>query len=236
MHAPGAASSLDAGQFMNLEIPGDPSQILRIPLSFSRADAGEGTVQVEYAVVGDGTRRLSLMRPGDRSTVIAPCGRPWRVADGQGRSVVVAGGIGITPIVACARELAARGVPFDAVVGAQSGGRLWGGEELVALGAGRVEVTTDDGSVGTRGFVTAALGPMLADGAYDVVYACGPQPMMAGVAALAADAGVACQVSMERMMSCAFGACGTCNVALAAGGYASACMDGPVFDATEVAW
>lgn len=236
LSAPDLAFRLRAGQFLNVAVPGDASQILRIPLSFSRAESKTGTVEIVYAVVGDGTRRLAQMAHGSESTVVGPCGNPWRAPESHGRACVVAGGVGITPIVACARMLAGQEIPFDAVVGAQTAGRLWGVDVLSELGAGTVEVTTDDGTAGRRGFVTAALSDLLASGGYEVVYACGPEVMMAGVARLCADAGVACQVSMERMMCCGFGACGTCNVALVAGGYASCCKDGPVFDAREVAW
>lgn len=236
MSAPDLAFRLRAGQFLNLYVPGDPSQILRIPLSFSHADAAHGTIEIVYAVVGDGTRRLSQLAAGATSTVVGPCGNPWRVREGQRRSCVVAGGVGITPVVACARLLADSEIAFDAVVGAQTAERLWGTEALSGLGAGTVEVTTDDGTAGRAGFTTAALADLLASGEYDTVYTCGPEPMMAGVARLCEERGLSCQVSMERMMSCGFGACSTCNVALAAGGYASACKDGPVFDAREVAW
>ena len=77
---------------------------------------------------------------------------------------------------------------------------------------------------------------LLAQRDYDLVVTCGPSVMMAGVARLAEGAHVACQASLERMMTCGFGACSTCNVAMRAGGYKSCCMDGPVFDAEEVAW
>lgn len=236
LSAPSLAFRLSAGQFLNVAVPGDPSQILRIPLSFSHADAAAGTVEIVYAVVGDGTRRLSQMAAGQSTTVVGPCGNPWPEPEGEGRTCVVAGGVGITPVVACARMLAARGVAFDAVVGAQSAGRLWGTDVLGALGAGTVAVTTDDGTVGRRGFTTDALSDLLAERAYDVVYTCGPEVMMAGVARICREAGVACRVSMERMMCCGFGACGTCNVAMADGTYKSCCKDGPVFDAEEVAW
>lgn len=236
IHARGIASVLEPGQFLNLAVPGDPSQILRIPLSFSCADSAADTVEIEYAVVGDGTRRLSTLAPGATSTAVAPCGHPWRTRGRQGRAMLVAGGIGITPVVACARSLRAEGTGFDAIVGAQTAGRLWGTDALRSLGAGEVTVTTDDGTAGMRGFSTQALPALLARGEYATIYTCGPEVMMRGVAAIAHEAGIECQVSMERMMSCAFGACGTCNVALRAGGYASACMDGPVFDAEEVAW
>lgn len=234
--APELAAALAPGQFVNVHVPGDASQILRIPLSFSHADAASGTVEIVYAVVGDGTRRLSEMAAGEASTAVGPCGSPWPAVEGAGRACVVAGGVGITPIVACARMLAASGVAFDAVVGAQTSGRLWGADALEGLGAGTVAVTTDDGTAGRRGFTTDALADLLAAADYDVVYACGPEVMMAGVARLCREAGVACRVSMERMMCCGFGACGTCNVAMADGTYKSCCKDGPVFDAEEVAW
>ena len=236
IHAQGIASGLEPGQFVNLAVPGDPAQILRIPLSFSRVDEAADAIEIEYALVGDGTRRLAAMAPGSTSTVVSPCGHPWKTGSCGGRAVLVAGGIGVTPIVGCARSLAAAGVQFDAVVGAQTADRLWGVDELSALGAGRVLVTTDDGTAGMRGFTTDALSKLLAGEKYDTVFTCGPEVMMRGVAAIAHESGLACQVSMERMMSCGFGACGTCNVAMRAGGYASACMDGPVFDAGEVAW
>ena len=234
--APELAAALRPGQFVNIRVPGDASQILRVPLSFSHADAAAGTVEIVYAVVGDATRRLSQMTPGATSTAVGPCGNPWPAVDGARRACVVAGGVGITPVVACARMLAGSGVAFDAVVGAQTARKLWGADVLEDLGAGTVAVTTDDGTAGRRGFTTDALADLLAQGGYDVVYTCGPEVMMAGVARICREAGVACRVSMERMMSCGFGACATCNVAMVDGTYKSCCKDGPVFDAEEVAW
>lgn len=236
LSAPTLAFRLAAGQFVNIAVPGDASQILRIPLSFSHADAAAGTVEIVYAVVGDGTRRLAAMTPGQATTAVGPCGNPWPLPDGAARACVVAGGVGVTPVVACARMLAEADAAFDAVVGAQTAGRLWGADVLRELGAGEVCVTTDDGTAGRAGFTTDALAELLATRAYDVVYTCGPEVMMAGVARLCREAGVACRVSMERMMCCGFGACGTCNVAMADGTYKSCCKDGPVFDAEEVAW
>ncbi len=236
LSAPTLAAKIAAGQFVDVEVPGDASEILRVPLSFSHADPDAGTIEIVYAVVGGGTSRLAAMAPGDATTIVGPCGNPWPLPEGASRACLVAGGVGVTPVVACARMLSASGVAFDAVVGAQTSERLWGVEELDALGAGRVEVTTDDGTAGRRGFTTDALAELLADGSYDVVFTCGPEVMMAGVARLCRESGVRCLVSMERMMCCGFGACGTCNVAMADGSYKSCCKDGPVFDAEEVAW
>jgi dihydroorotate dehydrogenase electron transfer subunit len=141
--------------------------------------------------------------------------------------------------------LAASGVGFDAIVGAQTSEKHVDFllDELRALlphegcdCARKVIVTTDDGTRGIRGFTTAAMQDLLAEHAYATVYTCGPQPMMAGVARLARTVGADCQASLERMMGCGFGACSCCNVELVGGGYALCCTDGPVFDAEEVAW
>lgn len=233
--APALAAALEPGQFMNFLVPG-AKQILRVPLSFAHADAEAGTVEVVYATVGDATRALAKMAPGEESRVLGPSGNGWRVEGGQGRSIVIGGGVGAPPAVAAARLLAANGVAFDAVLGAQTADKLWGEKDLLGLGAGQVLVTTDDGTAGIKGFTTTALSQLLEKGEYDTVYTCGPQVMMAGIARICAEAGVKCQVSMERMMSCAFGACNTCNVSMADGTYKSCCMYGPVFDAKEVAW
>ena len=102
------AALLAPGEFVEISVPCDASQVLRVPLSFSRADAAAGTVRIEYAVVGDGTHRLSLMRPGDASTLVGPCGHGWRLPGGEGRSLLVAGGIGLPPVLAAAEMLAAQ--------------------------------------------------------------------------------------------------------------------------------
>ena len=236
MRAPELSRTLRPGQFMNIAVPGDPSQIVRIPLSYSCVDLGAGLVETEFAVVGDGTRRLSSMAAGSVSTVLGPCGNGWGKVDVADPALLVAGGIGITPIVGLARALGSAGVPFDVIVGAQRAERLWGADELRGVGAREVHVTTDDGSSGRKGFTTDVARELLAERRYGMVLTCGPQVMMAGIARIAREAKIPCRVSLERMMTCGFGACSTCNVALARGGYASACVDGPVFDAEEVAW
>lgn len=230
------ASLIRPGQFMNIEVPGDARHLLRIPLSYWKASPEAGVVDLVFAVAGEGTARLADMRPGEISTVIGPLGHGWRVPDGTGRALAVAGGVGAPPVVAACRALVEAGHPCDVVLGAQTAPRLWGVEAAREAGASEVVVATDDGSEGIRGFTTAGMAQLLAQHDYDVVMTCGPQPMMAGVARMAAERGIACQASMERMMTCGFGACNTCNVAMAAGGYRACCTDGPVFDAREVAW
>lgn len=175
------------------------------------------------------------MGQGQTSTALGPGGNGWACPD-AGRTLLVAGGAGAPPIIAAAGMLAERGLRFDVILGARSADRLWGQREARCYGAGQVSVTTDDGSYGLRGTATDVMARLLEGRGYDLVMSCGPSPMMAGVARLAAERNIPCQVSVERLMACGFGACSCCNVALATGGNRSCCMDGPVFDADEVAW
>lgn len=234
--APRLAGSLKPGQFVNLAVPGNAMSLLRIPLSFASADADKGTVEIWYAVVGEGTERLSQMQPGSTSTLLGPGGHGWTVPEGCKKALLVGGGIGVPPVLCLARDLASSGIAFDVCVGAASADSMVGVEEFNAAGAGKVLVATDDGSAGYHGFCTDPAAELLAAGGYDYVATCGPSPMMKMVAASAADAGAFCEASLERMMSCGFGACATCAVETV-DGMKGACMCGPVFDASKVvAW
>ena len=114
IEAPALAAAIKPGQFMNFEVPGNAMSLLRIPLSYARADADAGTVEVWYAVVGEGTERLSRMKPGDTSTVLGPGGVGWNVPEGCRRALLVGGGIGVPPLVPLAEQLHAAGIAFDA--------------------------------------------------------------------------------------------------------------------------
>lgn len=233
--------AIQSGQFMNFEVPGDQSHILRIPLSFSHADCSGSHTIVYYVTVGEGTKRLSEMRPGDVSTVVGPCGNGWRLPDDpSARCLLVSGGIGAAPIAAAAEMLSQANIGYDVIAGFQTEARIPQRlvsemEPLLAEDA-KMHLATDDGSFGFAGFTTQLMEQLVAERNYGCVLSCGPQVMMAGVAKIAGERGIACQVSMERMMGCGFGACSCCNVPLVAGGYALCCQDGPVFDAREVVW
>lgn len=231
--SPKLASALKPGQFVNIAVPGDASSLLRVPLSYYRADADAGTVEIWYAVVGNDTQRLSQMGPGATSDLLGPGGHGWLVPEGCKRALLVAGGIGVPPVLCLAEELDRRGIAFDVCVGAATDTKVVGVEAFKEAGAEKVVLCTDDGTAGEHGFCTEPASKLLAQGGYDYVASCGPAPMMQKVAEAAKVAGVYCEVSLERMMSCGFGACNTCNVETV-DGMKGACMCGPVFDASKV--
>lgn len=123
--APKLASALKPGQFVNIAVPGDASSLLRVPLSFYRSDAEAGTVELWYAVVGDDTRRLSQMGPGSKSNLLGPGGRGWLVPEGTRKALLVAGGIGVPPVLCLAGMLAEQGVAVDVCLGLAPRPRSW---------------------------------------------------------------------------------------------------------------
>jgi dihydroorotate dehydrogenase electron transfer subunit len=166
--------------------------------------------------------------------LIGPLGSGWRIPEGIAHALVVAGGLGAAPMGMLVEELARRGVAVTLAQGAPTGDRLLA-RELFEATCRRTAVATDDGSAGACGFVTTLTDDLLASDRPDVVYVCGPEAMERIVAAQAAAAGVACQVSLERLMACGVGACLSCVVSTTTGSK-RACVDGPVFDAADVLW
>lgn len=233
--APKLAEALKPGQFVSLAVPGNAMSLLRIPLSFASTNAVAGTVEMWYAIVGEGTERLSKMQPGETSTVLGPGGHGWEKTLSAPTCLAVAGGIGMPPIYALAMARAAAGLTTDVIVGAATAASLTGVDDLDSVEGISVMIATDDGTAGHDGFCTDLVQDALATHSYDSVATCGPEPMMSKVAQMASDADVLCEASLERMMSCGFGACATCAVETV-NGMKGACMCGPVFDAKEVVW
>jgi dihydroorotate dehydrogenase electron transfer subunit len=187
-------------------------------------------------VVGEGTRRMAAAEPGDLFTILAPLGRPFGPCPPERVPVLVAGGVGVCPLVFLARTFAASGRRPTALYGGRTGADLTLDQDLAEVAD--LRVSTEDGSCGHQGLVTDLLERALADAgaARAMVYACGPERMMARVAALCRDAGVPCEVSLETVMGCGYGVCLGCAVPKASGGYLYACSEGACVDAATVAW
>ena len=197
-----------------------------------------GGIEVLYEVVGKGTELLSRKRPGDTVDVIGPLGNGFSVQrtarSAQRTAVLVAGGIGVAPLVALAEELKKKKIRTMVIIGAKTKSHILCEDEFKSLGC-EVKITTEDGSKGTRGLAT----DLLRNTQYAIpntLYACGPAAMLKSVAKIAEAKRVPCQVSVEERMACGVGACLGCPVKVKIGGYKMVCKDGPVFDAKEIAW
>lgn len=240
LHAPKLANQIRPGQFVHMSVPTLQAHILRRPFSIYDVNIEEGTIDVLYQIVGDGTQNMSMWLPGYRTSMIGPIGTTWTPPLDCKRALLVGGGVGAAPLLLLCRVLLDAGVEVDVILGAATKESLVCKERYDSVGPGCVLCTTDDGSFGTPGFATIelehALDQAKADGiTYDYAAICGPEPLMKGASAMTMNAGIPTQVSMERRMACGVGACLSCVVDTV-DGRKRACVDGPIFDAQKVVW
>ncbi|MEZ4223048.1 MAG: dihydroorotate dehydrogenase electron transfer subunit [Polyangiaceae bacterium] len=203
--------------------------LLPRPMSYLSAGA---TPSILIKVVGEGTTRMARAEPGEPFTLLGPLGVPWRAHDASRRPVLVAGGVGVAPLVFLAQQLSARGVRPVAIYGGRTARDLPLDDVLAETC--ELFITTEDGSRGRKGRVTDELANLLQDG--HEVFTCGPDRMMAAVAELCARSSVPCEVSLETPMACGYGVCLGCPVPTSEGGYLYACTHGPCMNATRVDW
>lgn len=239
LHAPLIAASSIPGQFVQTCVASEPSvQFLRMPFAVFDTDADKGSVDICYQVVGRGTEQLSQVVEGDCVSLVGPIGNGWNPPNDAKRALLACGGVGTPALKMLADALAARGVAFDVVIGSTTKNRLACVPEFersAALCSGCVHIATDDGSVGTKGFVNAVTDALLEEHDYDYVAVCGPPLMEKSVVIPALEKGIFTEVSMEKLMACGIGACLGCVVETT-DGLKRCCVDGPVFEGSEVIW
>jgi dihydroorotate dehydrogenase electron transfer subunit len=243
-----SGASLPAAETIPEELADSANRktLLRRPFSFTdiRAEGGKTIVDILYSVVGPSTLRMRALSAGDSLSVIGPLGNGFRLVEGKKRALLVAGGMGTPPVQHLAKVLVSdfAEVKVTLLAGAKSREKLTiEFDRLSECGIEQV-VSTDDGSAGLKGFVTVCLERLLAEerpiAEETIIYSCGPEEMLARVAAISAAAKIDCQVSMERRMACGIGLCQSCAVecktATGETIYKLCCTDGPVFDAGEV--
>ncbi|MBN1605213.1 MAG: dihydroorotate dehydrogenase electron transfer subunit [Polyangiaceae bacterium] len=203
--------------------------LLPRPMSYL---SGGSTPSILVRVYGDGTRRMARSEPGDHFDLVGPLGNGWRAPIPGLRQVLVAGGVGVAPLLFLARSLIEQGRSPVLLYGGRSQRDLPLSDDLVDTC--EVELATEDGSRGTHGRVTDLLGRWLGPGIE--VFTCGPDPMMARVAGLCEAAGVPCEASLESPMACGYGVCLGCAVPRRDATYLYACVDGPCVDALTLDW
>ena len=224
---PEIARDARPGQFVQVRLLGR-DVLLRRPLGIADADGEKGTLAFVYRVLGKGTKALSHLPPGDEVNVLGPLGRGFSM--GAGHPLLVGGGMGLSPLLFFAKAMEGKGTVL--MGGRNAGEMFWG--ELFSPYATETHITTDDGSLGRKGFAVDLLPELLERGGHDLVAVCGPEIMMRRAAELARAAGIPCQVSLERRMACGLGACLSCSLDATDGTRKKVCKDGPVFWAEEV--
>jgi dihydroorotate dehydrogenase electron transfer subunit len=236
LNCAGIAAAVQPGQFVHLHIPRLDSAVLRRP--FSVFKAGAGTITILYKRVGRGTEAMTRLAPEDALDLIGPLGNGFPL-EPRGMPVLVAGGYGVAPLFFLAERLHVKGT---LLVGAAKAADVLCAAEFRQLGWD-VQIATDDGSLGTKGFITTALDAWLAQRRQSDVpefFACGPDGMLKAVGEKAIANGCRAWLSLDKHMGCGVGACLACVQKIrkndGSAVWARVCREGPVFEARQVVW
>ena len=227
--APEIASAARAGQFISVYTK-DKSKLLPRPISLCGIDRERGILRIVYRVAGAGTAEFSAYRAGDSVEIMGPLGNGFTLKDKK--AILIGGGIGVPPMLELMKELSCE---RTAVLGYRDQ-QLFLKDEFEACGP--VCVATEAGSAGTKGNVLDAIREQGVQG--EIIYACGPTPMLRAVKAYAMEKGIECYISLEERMACGIGACLACVCQSKDVDSHShvhnkrICKDGPVFAAEEV--
>lgn len=219
------------GQFVEVRVDGTSHTFLRRPISINYVDCDRNELWLLVATVGDGTRRMAEMQPGELLNCVLPLGNGFTPAKSGEKILLVGGGVGVAPLLYMGAEMQKAGIEPTFLLGARSA------KDLLMLPLfkryGRVFMTTEDGSEGEKGFVTNH--SLLQQEHFDRISTCGPTPMMKAVARYARQAGIDCEVSLENLMACGVGAC-LCCVEKTTEGNLCVCKEGPVFNVNRLLW
>jgi dihydroorotate dehydrogenase electron transfer subunit len=243
LDAPAIAAAAQPGQFVMVKPGRSLDPLLRRPFSvfeILREDGEITGLTLLSKRIGVTTGMLYEAAEGDRVSCLGPLGRPFTLVDAPTEAWMVAGGVGLAPFATLAEALLARQTPVSLFYGARSADDLFYVDWFRQRGV-RVVLATEDGSGGERGRITVPLDRELALATGPVmVYACGPEPMLAAVARVAESHGRPSEVSVERVMGCGMGGCYSCVVPVrdAGGGqhYVRSCIGGPVFAGDSLVW
>ncbi len=220
------------GQFVEVKVDHSQKTFLRRPISIHFIDREKNELWLLIQLVGDGTKQLAEVNKGEKVNIVLPLGNGFsEPLEKQKNLLLVGGGVGIAPLLLLGTQLKAQGHEPTFLLGARSA------KDLINLAdyqqAGRVLITTEDGTVGEKGFVTNH--SVLSQEHFDKIYTCGPTPMMKAVASFAAANNIDCEVSLENKMACGLGAC-LCCVTETKAGHKCVCSDGPVFNIKDLTW
>lgn len=244
--AKGIGLNARPGQFFMLKVGAGTDPLLRRPFGLHKIVSPD-SIKMLYRAAGYGTKLLTKMVKGDALNILGPLGNGFKVEKDTNHALIVAGGIGVAPMVALAEEIKRTRPDIHAAcfIGGRGKDDILGVNEFRKLGL-RVYVSTEDGSLPKKGYVTDPLEQYMSRfeakgfGGW-AIYSCGPTPMLRSVAAVAARHGIKNFASLEANMACGIGACMGCVVSVqdkehGSQVYKKVCEDGPVFDAEDVVW
>lgn len=231
------------GNFVAIKVGGDNSRmVLRRAFAISRVSLTGpygGSMELIVAPFGQGSKWLCSQVEGSTIDLIAPLGTAFGIPTEPVRALLVGGGYGSAPLFGLAEVLKNRGCRVDMYLGASTGAKIYApmeGKRSVNV----LKIYTEDGSMGERGRVTEPIPALISDGLVDVIYSCGPMPMLRAISELVLGSDVVHQCAVEESMACGVGICMTCVLPVSdSDGNVSmkrSCIDGPVMDGSKVMW
>ncbi len=229
------------GQFITIRLPHETAPLLRRPFSIHRLiqnDTEVSGIEILYKIVGSFTEKLSRVAMDADVDLLGPLGRGFSIDPTQNKILLIAGGIGVAPLVFLTDRLADSGADLSesaVCIGGRTADDILCRTDFMLHGM-NVSITTEDGGMGEQGLVLQPAAHIIKTAHPDIIYACGPMPMLKAVIALARLHRIPCEVSIETMMACGLAACLGCAVKTSdsGDGYRHACKDGPVFDAGKL--
>lgn len=223
---------IKAGQFVQVRVDDAQHTYLRRPISIHDVDYQNRTITLLVQRVGEGTNKMSDTEIGDTLNIIYPLGNGFTIPENnEGNVILVGGGIGIAPLYYLGKMLKEKGIEPQFLLGGRSKSDLIMLEEFESVG--KVYITTNDGSLGEAGFVTQH--SIWKEKQFDMIYTCGPKPMMMAVTKIARENNIDCEVSLENLMACGLGAC-LCCVENTIEGNVCVCKEGPVMNINKLLW
>lgn len=220
------------GQFAEVRVDGSNTTFLRRPISIHYVDYETNELWLLIQVIGDGTKRMAEMKIGETMNIILPLGNTFSApASKEAKLMLIGGGCGVAPLLFLGAYFKKEGYEVNFLLGARSEADILQKSEYERFG--NVYITTEDGSLGEKGFVTQH--SVLNGSNFDYIYTCGPTPMMKAVASYALKTNAICEVSLENTMACGIGAC-LCCVTDTVDGHVCVCTEGPVFNITKLKW
>ena len=223
---------IKAGQFVQVRVDDAQHTYLRRPISIHDVDYQNRTITLLVQRVGEGSNKIADTELNDTLNIIYPLGNGFTMPEDKTQNVIlVGGGIGIAPLYYLGKMLKEKGVEPQFLLGGRSKTDLIMLEEFEAVG--KVYITTNDGTLGEQGFVTEH--SIWKEKKFDMIYTCGPKPMMMALTKMARENNIDCEVSLENLMACGLGAC-LCCVENTIEGNVCVCKEGPVININKLLW
>lgn len=233
LQSPQPISDIFPGQFINVEIKEATEIFLRRPFSVLDVDYEQQTLSLLVKILGRGSKKLTETKAGQTINAILPLGKSFSKPEKGDNILLIGGGSGVAPLLFLAKTCGLKADQVSVLIGAKSSADHIDVSDYLSFGT--YYFTTEDGSLGEKGYVTnhSIFNTELSK--FSKIYTCGPDLMMKAVGRQAMEENVFCEVSLENMMACGFGVC-LCCVEDTRAGHKCVCTDGPVFNVNDLKW